>query len=1064
LKQTPPDSQSETRRHPADGLPNIASIPPGSPFLPTLVDTLFDGTLIDGFVPNDDPLALANITIWVPTRRAVRALADAFVTRFEGQSAMLPSIRALGDVDGDDLLFSPAEADLHPSLEPVIEPIRKQLILSRLVNAWSNSLKPEQRSLYEGADIVMPASMSDAIWFATDLADLMDAVATEEADWAALVDLVPDDYANWWKLTLEFLQIATTNWPGILDELNQQDGASLRSEMLRKQADSYRKFGAPGPVIAAGSTGSIPATADLLKSIAHMEHGIVVLPALDRDLDDETWEKIDLPNNERDDYGAASGHPQYGLKKLLSRLGTSRTMQEIRHLDGSVNPVSGALRLREKLVSEALRPAQSTGQWQDLISVVSPEQSQQALAGVSLVEARDEREEALVIAMALRETLEQRHQTAALVTPDRNLARRVAAEMRRFGLEINDSAGQPLRKTTIGDFVRLVVRVGFAAPDPIALISLLKHPLTLLGETPARARRAANLFELVILRGAISPPAFGQFASHVEKVETSMEGGTKRIARSVRRISQRDWKLIHALASRLDSLLLPDLNDDCINGLDQLTTTTIQLLETFGVDASGELDRLYATEHGKQIAGFLGDLLTHGALLQSSFAQWPDVFDALFEPQVTRPTSGAHPRVTILGPLESRLQTYDRVVLGGMNEKSWPAATRNGAFLSRPMKSGLGLPPPERRTGLAAHDFQVLMGMKDVVLTRSLKSDNAPTVASRWLQRLMIVSGPSVSDAMRQRGQQYLDWADQIDAAKGAPRPCSQPRPKPSVALRPTTLSITEIETWIEDPYAIYARHILKLEPLAPLVRQADAREKGTLYHAIFEDFIRQVNDPFADTAWEQLLVIATDHFESLALPREIQAYWQPRLHQVARLFLDWHRDHLDQVERVHVELSGRTDEGLDGFVLRGRADRIDLLKDGRLALIDYKTGLQPSAKSVADLESPQLPLEAAMARHGAFGPDLAREAAWLGYVRLRPTDTLKVDRIGTDESRTAKASALSTQVWKNLADMISAYRDPNKDYRSKARPAAKKQWEGDFDHLARVREWSFADDGEGEA
>ena len=279
------------------------------------------------------------ITIWVPTRRAVRALADAFVTRFEGQSAMLPSIRALGDVDGDDLLFSPAEADLHPSLEPVIEPIRKQLILSRLVNAWSNSLKPEQRSLYEGADIVMPASMSDAIWFATDLADLMDAVATEEADWAALVDLVPDDYANWWKLTLEFLQIATTNWPGILDELNQQDGASLRSEMLRKQADSYRKFGAPGPVIAAGSTGSIPATADLLKSIAHMEHGIVVLPALDRDLDDETWEKIDLPNNERDDYGAASGHPQYGLKKLLSRLGTSRTMQEIRHLDGSVNPV-----------------------------------------------------------------------------------------------------------------------------------------------------------------------------------------------------------------------------------------------------------------------------------------------------------------------------------------------------------------------------------------------------------------------------------------------------------------------------------------------------------------------------------------------------------------------------------------------------------------------------------------------------------------------------------------------------------------------------------------------------
>ena len=1038
------------------------------PFLPTLVDALLDGSLVEGF-PGDgrlDPLALANVTIWVPTRRAARELAGEFVGRFEGNVALLPSIRTLGSINGgeDDLDLEDLATLLGTESDPHVAPAQRQLILSRLVFQWSQSLNQTQRDLYRGADILMPSSLSDAVWFAAELARLMDTIATEEVDWAQLQGLVEQDHANWWQLTLEFLKIASAQWPEILAELHLSDAATERAKSIRRQADAYTVQGSAGPVIAAGSTGSIPATADLLKAIAHLPNGVVVLPALDRDLDNETWEQIDLPDNPNDTSGTAPGHPQYGLKKLLDHLGSNRSLQDIVHLGG--NSSTGTLRLREQLVSEALRPPQATGHWREVQSRITSAQMDAALSNVRLLKAQNERQEALAIALALRETLETPDKTAALVTPDRNLARRVAVEMQRFGVEIDDSSGQPLRNTPVGRFFRLLLLAAFTPLNAVNLLSLLKHPLARFGGPAARIRHAARLFELVVLRGAVKPPLAGTLLDHARQKRLALDDKEARLHRAIRRLSEQDWQDVEWLAEALDSIFLLDdpARADAPTTVDVLTRRAINLMELCGRDEEGHLSGLYGHEDGRALTDFLAELLDHGSLLQTGPQEFPDIVEALMAARVTRRVGRAHPRIAILGPLEARLQTFDRVVLGGLNEKTWPANTRNDAFLSRPMKSKLGLPPPERRTGLAAHDFQVLMGMDEVLLTRSEKVDNAPAIASRWLQRLLIVVGETTSQRMRQAGDQYLQWARVIDRPEGPPTPCPQPRPVPPLEDRPDSLAITDIETWINDPYAIYAKRILKLAPLDPLQRAPDARERGNLYHDIVEDFVRLNGDPNAPDALQKLVNMAREKFAAAEIPVEYAVQWWPRYEKIAGNLLQWQQEQVLQTEEIQVELKGATDRDLDGFVLRGRADRIDLLKDGRLAVFDYKTGVNPTLKSMFDFKSPQLPLEAAMALRGGFGDQLARETAEIGYVRLRPTDELQVDTIGEATNKNPSAADLSEEAWQRLGRMVAAYRQPDKDYRSKARQAADRDWHDDYDHLARVKEWAITEDQEGEA
>jgi ATP-dependent helicase/nuclease subunit B len=723
--------------------PNIFTIAPGAPFLTTLATRLLDGTLVPGFRAGGDPLALAKVTIYVPTRRAARALRSEFAQLSGINAAILPAIRPLGEFD-EDFDLSGSGLDLAPPIgreERLIQ-------LAVMVRKWSEALPDAARELFGSDPMVLPATSADAVWLARNLADLMDEAEREGGDWTKLKELVPDDLANWWQLTLGFMQIVTEHWPQHLAQNRLSDHVAHRNQLIRAEAERLAQYGSDGPVIAAGSTGSMPATAKLLKIIARLPNGAIVLPGLDKSLDASAWDAVgQAPENP-----SVFGHPQYGLRKLIETCQATRDdVVELGNNRADINARNSAMSL-------ALLPADETGAWAGLAGKVS------GFEHVCEIAAPSETSEALAIAVALREAVEFGHTPAALVTADRTLARRVSAELERFGIVADDSGGTPLDHTPPAALFSLMLGLAFGTPDPASLLSLLQHPLTSLGKDRKSARRGAEVIDLQFLRGEVLP-------LDPDAILELLRSPNKQTVKN-----GRDWKWSHrfetheietaadlclSLAEALEplrnlqSLELVSVADACL--------ASIKAYEAIGLDAETGLSRLYGGEAGEKFAELLRALYALDGDFRFGPAEWPAVFRAFMSGQSVKPRHGSDPRVFIWGALEARLQNVETVVLGGLNETVWPARPADDPFLSRSMKKGVLLDPPERRIGLAAHDFQMLMGHPRVILSRSARRDGSPTVPSRWLQRLHALLGTDGTKALQLRGRDYLDWAGQID-------------------------------------------------------------------------------------------------------------------------------------------------------------------------------------------------------------------------------------------------------------------------------------------------------------
>ncbi len=1054
--------------------PRLFSIPPAAPFLSTLVNALLSGELIDGFTPGSDALALSNVTIYVPTRRAARALQAEFVARIDRNALLLPRILPLGDIEEDQFIFE-QQSDRSLELDPTIGSLERQLLLTQMIQQWTGALEKSSQKLFGEETLSVPASLTDAAWLANDLATLMDTVSTEEANWNLLEELVPEEHADWWQLTLGFLKIATKNWPLILQERGSMDIATRRGLLLHRQAEQYRLHGASGPLIAAGSTGSIPATASLLGAIARMKNGAVILPGLDRDMSDAVWQELSAgkvggtgpimrTSHER---AAAPGHPQYGLKNLLDGMGVERN--DVHHIGGIDDSSIGYARLRETIVNLSMEPSKTTDNWPVFRSKFTEQKSTTAFSGVSLIEAEGERQEALAIALAMREVLTEETKRVALVTPDRVLARRVSVELKRFGIEIDDSAGVPLSETIQGSFVRLIMAVALAPADPVSLLALIKHPLASFGLQRSKVLCAGEVLELGVIRGNIASLTPGKFRKSVEDATKKPENKDAYISAYKKQLTDENRQDALLLADAMDKALAPLhglLDQDITVSLGAITRTTIETLEAVAQNQEAPTGELYAGQTGDALAGFLGDLLQRSDGDENGIevrpGEWPSFYEALLGSRPVRLHRQTHSRLSILGPLEARLQQVDCVILGGLNEGTWPSSARNDPFLNRPMKQALSLEPPERRIGLAAHDFQMLLGTKEVILTRSKRAENAPTVASRWVQRLLTLAGENASGAMRLSGQKYIDWATHIDrrplSNADNSRIVSRPEPKPHPDIRPKTIRVTEVETWIRDPYAIYSKYVLGLEPLETIRRQIDARERGVLYHAIFEQFVQDWPTSSTPDANEYVKQIGEKHFAKYKLPVDIHAFWWPRFLDIAQEFVEWEIGRTDSIANTWVELSANAEVGASGFEIRGKADRIDLLAEGGHSIIDYKTGLSPSIKQANSLLAPQLPLEGAMALRGAFKKISTEQIKQLAYVRLRPSGGFKIDLLGKQKDG-PDTQELSANAWAALEALVSAYDNPDKGYLSRARPFRQGDVSGSYDHLARVMEWSLDDD-----
>ncbi|UNF45457.1 double-strand break repair protein AddB [Bartonella krasnovii] len=1029
--------------------PRVFSISSGTAFLPHFVDALLSGTLIDNFALNGDiQAALADSLIYVPTRRAARALRLAFVERSNTQSTFLPTIRALGDVDEDSFLF----VENHTSaLDPPIGESERLLLLARLIRPWRENLPAHLRAMFGTEDVLIPAHSADALWLAQDLAHLMDEIETEGADWSKLKDIAPDMVAEWWQITLDFLTIVTKNWPQILTERKRSNPAEWRNQALTMHAEILRRAQSDKPIIAAGVSGSIPAVSHLLKVIAFLPKGAVVLPGLDFYMDEEQWNALGTSNKEKtacDFLNYAENvfsHPQYHLKKLLTLMECQRS-----HVC-EIGQQSTTKKSRMALLSEALRPASTTDKW---IQIVRNDY-EELCADWSFIEAINEREEALAIAVALRKAIESPKKTAALITNDRNLARRVAAELQRFGIEANDSGGIPLAQTLPVTLLRLILENVLQPDDPIVFLSLLKHPLTTLQQNRHRLREMAENFELFVLRGNTGRINLFECDQFLEKwIETYFHDRSEMNALDQQKFEEARF-LCHLLKKAVEPLTsLMKQEKECT--VNEAAVATVEVFENFGRSEDNSLAHLYQHEAGQALSNFLRELVSDQSGLTFHLSEWPAMFSALIATRSVTPSPGGHPRLFIWGTLESRLQTVDTVVIGGLNEGSWPISTRNDAFLSRPMKMMLTLEPPEQRIGLSAHDFQWAMGMDKVVMSRALRVNHTPSIPSRWLQRIETVVGKKIWKQIRARGEILLYWTKMLDHTSvnsEVKRPC----PVPPLDMRPRHFSVTEIETLRYDPYAIYAKKILRLKPLKALIHDPSAIERGILYHAILAAFCTQIKNPNAENALNVLLSIGRKEFDKFNFPPDIETVWWNNFENLAPFLIQWEQS-LGQRKRYAEVVSQKIPIGTTGVTLSGRADRLDVLPDKTVEILDFKTGTPPSSKQVRELLFPQLALEAALLMEGAFPDFQDLTPSNLFYVPLNGKGEIKSQSIflkEKEEKTYLSAVNLGEIAWRNLIALITYYQNPQQGYLSHAVPI-EKRYEGDYDHLARLWEWSI--------
>lgn len=1042
----------------------VFNAPASAPFLATVIAALIDGVLVEGFEARANPERLAEATIYLPTQRAARMVRDVFLDVLGARAVVLPRIVVLNDIDEDEIAFaeaaaSPAGGEGALNLPPALGGMERRLLLAKLVAAWASRLP-----VRAGEPPLVASGPAQILALADDLARLMDDMATREVDWKALDSLPPSDFDEYWQLTLKFVNIAREYWPEALKQLGRIEPALRRDLLIAAEAERLKAHG-KGPVIAAGSTGSMPATAKFLHAIASLPNGAVVLPGLDTDLDEDAWRAIG--NTDGDDghpTAPASSHPQFALHALLDRFGLSR-----RDVIPLCEPAPHG---RELLTSEAMRPSDATARWHQRLA--EPEVNarlSQSLQSLAVVEAPNSEMEALAIAVAMREAVAE-NRAAALVTPDRTLARRVMAALGRWNLAFDDSGGESLMDTPAGLFARLAAATVAEQCAPPELLALLKHPLFRLGRAAGGWRTAIEALEIALLRGP-RPAAkseglardFAIFRGEWTKLKAK-QPSLLHAAEPGARLREHELDAAQQLIAALREALAPleGIPDNRPHDFVAYVAAHRLTIEALTLDGASGI-AAYEGDDGECLAAVFDDLAgigsesTSGALLTSP-GDYPDLFQTAFADRVVRQRQLPGALLRIYGPLEARLTHCDRVILGGLIEGIWPPAPRNDPWLSRPMRQQLGLDLPERRIGLAAHDVAQLLGAPDVILTYAAKSGGTPAVASRFLHRLEAVAGAERWAMVKQRGERYLHYAEALDRPIEPPKPCPQPQPKPPRGMRPTRMSVTEIEDWLRDPYTIYARHILKLRPLDPVDMPPSAADRGSAIHAALGEFAKAYPSELPDDIERRLREIGQEHFAPLMDRPEARALWWPRYLRVIGWLANWECERRRDIASIEAEILGQLSipAGERTFLLTGRADRIERRTDGSFAIIDYKTGTPPTDPQVRAGLAPQLTLEAAILRRGGFeGIPANSSVSEVAYVRVSGNNPPGLHRaVDFGEGKTiVTPDAAAEDALQKLSEVIIAFEDEAQPYVSLSLPMWKSRY-GVYDDLARVREWAL--------
>lgn len=942
----------------------------------------------------DNPLELANVLFLLPNRRACVSLRDAFVRDNGLKPSILPQIVPIADADEDEIFLNgSANSEVLRQLPPAIDNYERLFLFTRLIIS-----KPAEYGLPE-------MTFAQAFALAQDLAKLMDVFYNEQLSFDGLKNLVPEQYAVHWQETLNFLQIISKYWPQILQERGLCDMVNRKNALLKAQAEIWQNNKPSGQVVAAGITALFPGLKQLLKTIKNLPNGEIYFYGLDKQLEDEAWEQAD------------ESHPQYELKQLLEFLQISRF-----EVKDAVKPHNAA---REKLVSEMMRPALSTLEWRSLSADSLPSE---ATENLHLITTEDMGQEASAIAVIMRDTLNTASKTAALVTTDRNLARRVAAELERWQIKIDDSAGKPLHLTPVGIYLRSILEVLEADFSDSSVLALLKSPFIRLNSDLASVRRRVRDYEL-----ALRTPAYSGIKKEIpEKL-------------------LQDVVLLKQTIRPLAELYANPQADFTV-----LLQTHLQVAEALSGSKNGGGDKvLWRGDDGRKAAALFSKVLPQLKVLeQIDPKQYAAVLTRLMATETVRPLYGTHPRLKILGPIEARFNQYDVVIIGEVNEGVWPVLPSSDPWMSRPMKKDFGMPLPEKAIGVMAADFCQLMCAPEVYLTRAKRVTGTPMNKSRWLLRL-----ETVLKAYGKEAETLLDYK-YTSLARLQDTPAVQdkivvPAPKPPIESRPRRLSASWLERLICDPYSVFAAKILRLKQLDAPDKDLSFADYGNLIHGILEEFNTKFPQELPSDAREQLINIGLNKFQSAEISAELRAFWWPSFLKTVDWVLAQEAICRPDIKQIYNEVEGQMEFAAPAgpFIAEARADRLNFNKDGSIDIIDYKTGSIRSNKQVHAGYAPQLPIEGLIAASGGFSKNGRK-------IPTGKVNKLSYWRLGNKITEITETDKVLAQTRENLQKLISAFDFETTPYLARPNPKYVPKY-SEYDHLERIKEWATEEDDE---
>ncbi|MBR1948283.1 MAG: PD-(D/E)XK nuclease family protein [Alphaproteobacteria bacterium] len=927
-------------------------------------------------------LDLSKVLILLPNRRAQRTLSDAFVKLKGMTPTLLPQMRAIGDVSEDEIMLSGDDVQSEfVSLPAVIDANERTMLFMKLIMSRYKEFGLEKISL------------SQACSLALELGALIDSAQMYGLDWNNLANLVPEEYAEHWQETLRFLEIITAFWPGILKERGVVDSSERKNKLIEIQSNIWERQKPHQRIIIAGTTAVSPMMKKLVKVVLMLEKGEVWLAGLDKDLEDEAFEVID------------ESHSQYELKQLIDYLGVKR--QDV------IEVVKSKNHHREKLISEIMRPAETSDKWLELNGKIEGK----ALDGIKIVECGDIRTEALTIAVIIRRALEEKEKTIALVTPDRNLARRVACELQRWNIDVDDSAGVPLSLTSWGIFMRLVVDAILPKSSKENILALIKHKLFTIGQNKANVEEVVGALDKILWRSEEDNDKAKDLLSH-------FYNKTKSFAE----LMQKPTALLKDILR--EHILLAEFFSDN--------------------DISEGAKNLWLGEDGQAGADFIANLLLKADVLgEIETSEYLRFFETMMSSIMVRRKRSSHKRVRILGPMEARLNHFDEMILGGFNEGVWPSSPKADPWMSRPMKKDFGFEAPEKQIGVLALDFANLLGAKNIIITRAKVNCGTPTVKSRWLMRFETILQALNINKKSLIDEDVVYLAMELDKEERSYR-IEAPCPKPPVEARPRKMSASAFEKLIRDPYGVYAEYILKLKPLEDLNKEEDMRDFGNVVHNVLEEFNKQYPSKLPDNAEEILIKMGNDAFEKSNFKKEKKAFWLPKMKKMMQWIAKEEASYRKDVVKVHNEVWGKfyiEDLPNGRFEIYARADRVDSLVGGKINIIDYKTGRARTKTEINKGFAPQLPIEALIAQEGGFDNIKKDDVNALMYWKLG-SDVIKVDE-NIDDILLKTKEHITTVL--NLFDFAST------GYLSRPNPKAVPEY-SDYEHLARVKEWSVID------